>query len=128
MHNSALYCIIHQILEVPVSVFSIVLHNVSSIHLILHTYSQIQELNNSQQRNSTRQRVSDVMCLVYWKREKSMSIPPSQRRDVCLSCGESFEYPVESGGTCTTKIEWPKSTSARTRENNSQSTVSDTCL
>lgn len=66
---------------------------------------QGQEQQNSQQRNSMRQ-AAEVVWLVAWKKaDKQNSSVAVQRRDVCLSCGESFEIPAESGELCTVKLE-----------------------
>lgn len=49
----------------------------------------------------------DVVWLVAWRKsdkQRSSSVAV-KRRDVCLSCGESFEIPAESGGLCTVKPE-----------------------
>ncbi|GLV40451.1 Adipokinetic hormone receptor [Carabus blaptoides fortunei] len=59
------------------------------------TTGQTRGLSSSQHRPSVRHGM-DVVCLVSWKKPSLTNKPSTgaHRRDVCLSCGESFEVPA----------------------------------
>lgn len=73
-------------------------------------------------------RKGDVVCLVSWRKPAKEQVTAMRhQRDVCLSCGESFEFPVDAKGMCALSGKWQRVCSCA-QDFSTESTVVDTCL